>query len=137
MNTTPTLIDTTIAAQDAPLGVLLWPVANEHYAPNYTLESVDVVRNTAGTHALVALRTARPALFSTTRSSAGGGRLTACRRQHRLPDQTTASHHADEAATRPTSVARAASAPRRPTSGYCYPHTGTGFAKGNRTPRPG
>jgi hypothetical protein len=31
---------TTVIAEDAPIGVLLWPVREARYAPNFTLASV-------------------------------------------------------------------------------------------------
>ncbi len=50
MNTHQTLLDGTVAAQDAPLGVCLWPVRSPEYAANFTLDNVAVVRDTNGTH---------------------------------------------------------------------------------------
>lgn len=37
---------TTVIAEDAPIGVLLWPVRSAEYAPNFTLASVTRTRNT-------------------------------------------------------------------------------------------
>lgn len=34
---------TTVIAERAPIGVLLWPVRAPHYAPNFTLARVEVV----------------------------------------------------------------------------------------------
>lgn len=43
--TTDTVGQTThVVAEDAPLGVLLWPVRDPKFAPNFTLERVEVVR---------------------------------------------------------------------------------------------
>ena len=40
----------TVTAEDAPLGVLVWPVRDAKYAPNFTLERVEVVRTANGSH---------------------------------------------------------------------------------------
>ena len=37
-------MDYTVIAEDAPLGVQLWPTTDAKYAPNFTLAQVDVVR---------------------------------------------------------------------------------------------
>lgn len=47
---TAQLIDTTVTAEEAPLGVQLWPTYAPAYAPNFTLERVEIVRTTNGTH---------------------------------------------------------------------------------------
>ena len=39
-----------VIAEDAPLGVLVWPVRDVRYAPNFTLERVEVVRTANGSH---------------------------------------------------------------------------------------
>jgi hypothetical protein len=36
----------TIAAQDAPIGVQLWPTITAKYALNFTLQSVEIIRRT-------------------------------------------------------------------------------------------
>lgn len=33
-------LEGTVTAEDAPTGILLWPVRNPRYAPNYTLAQV-------------------------------------------------------------------------------------------------
>lgn len=38
----------TVAAEDAPLGVQLWPTRTPEYAPNFTLNRVEVVRTPGG-----------------------------------------------------------------------------------------
>jgi len=38
---------TTVVAEDAPIGVLLWPVRSPEFAPNFTLERVEIVRTAA------------------------------------------------------------------------------------------
>lgn len=40
---------TTVIAEDAPIGVLLWPVRAPQYAPNYTIGRVEIIR-TANQH---------------------------------------------------------------------------------------
>jgi hypothetical protein len=40
----PDLVDVDVTAEDAPLGVLLWPVRDAKYAPNFTLAEVHVSR---------------------------------------------------------------------------------------------
>lgn len=40
----------TVIAEDAPLGVLLWPVTDAKYAMNFTLERVETVRTCNGMH---------------------------------------------------------------------------------------
>ena len=45
---TQTNIDSTVIAEDAPLGVLLWPVIDPTYAPNFTLASVAIIRDAYG-----------------------------------------------------------------------------------------
>jgi hypothetical protein len=42
--TTQTTATTTVVAEDAPIGVLLWPVRATKYNPNMTLRSVEIVR---------------------------------------------------------------------------------------------
>lgn len=39
---------TSVIAQDAPIGVLLWPVTAPEFEPNFTLEFVEVVRSAHG-----------------------------------------------------------------------------------------
>lgn len=39
---------TTVIAEDAPIGVLLWPVRSPEGAPNFTLATVEIVRNVNG-----------------------------------------------------------------------------------------
>jgi hypothetical protein len=39
------LVDVTIAAEDAPIGVQLWPTLSPESAPDFTLTRVSVVRN--------------------------------------------------------------------------------------------
>lgn len=39
--TRPTM--TTVTAEDAPIGVQLWPTRHPRYAPNFTLLSVEVI----------------------------------------------------------------------------------------------
>lgn len=46
MTTTPTTVtDSSVIAEDAPIGVLLWPVRSSEYAPNYMLASVAIIRD--------------------------------------------------------------------------------------------
>lgn len=40
---------TTIKAEDAPIGQLLWAVKAPEFAPNFTLSEVQIVRNAGGT----------------------------------------------------------------------------------------
>ena len=42
MNTTQT---TTVIAEDAPIGVQLWPTRSPEFADNFTLERVEIVRD--------------------------------------------------------------------------------------------
>lgn len=44
MNTNTAATETTIAAEDAPLGVQLWPTISPEFADNFTLTAVKVVR---------------------------------------------------------------------------------------------
>jgi len=44
--TTGSTVKVLITAEDAPVGVQLWPTTHPRYARNYTLESVEVVRRT-------------------------------------------------------------------------------------------
>jgi len=37
-----------VLAEDAPIGVQLWPTITPESAPNFTLESVEIVRNAYG-----------------------------------------------------------------------------------------
>ena len=48
--TTPVWIDGTVTAESAPIGVQLWPTRAPQYAPNFTLDRVEIVRNAIGTH---------------------------------------------------------------------------------------
>lgn len=105
--TTPDLVDTTVTAQTAPLGVLLWPVLDERYAPNFTLDAVDIVRDTNGTHVRWVYQNGKTRRFQL------GEQVTvrvvrtdwpASRDAVAIPVQATATHHADGAATRPTST---------------------------------
>ena len=41
-----------VVAEDAPLGVLLWPVRAPEFEPNFTLESVAVVRDSMGSRVI-------------------------------------------------------------------------------------
>lgn len=107
--TTPGLIDTTVTAQDAPLGVLLWPVRDEQYAPNYTLDSVDIVRDINGTHVRWVYQNGKARRFQVGEQVAVRAVPTdwpASRGAVAVPAQATSAHHADEAATRPTSTVR-------------------------------
>lgn len=110
MNTaTPELLDTTITAQGAPLGVLLWPVRDEQYAPNYTLDAVDIVRDVNGTYVRWVYQNGKTRRFQL-------GEQVAVRVVHTewpasrdvvaIPTQAAATHHADEVATRPASTIR-------------------------------
>lgn len=49
-----TIETTMITAEDAPIGVQLWPTSSPKYAPNFTLAAVEVVtrktRDASGTH---------------------------------------------------------------------------------------
>ena len=47
---TQTLSTQSVVAEDAPLGVQLWPTRSPEYAPNFTLERVETVRDINGTH---------------------------------------------------------------------------------------
>lgn len=38
-----------VIAEDAPLGVQLWPTRSPEFAPNFTLERVEIVRTEART----------------------------------------------------------------------------------------
>lgn len=46
----PAPIYTDVKAEDAPIGVQLWPTTAPQYAPNFTLASVAVVRTATGSH---------------------------------------------------------------------------------------
>jgi hypothetical protein len=37
----------TVIAEDAPIGVQLWPTRSPEYAPNFTLQSVAIIRREA------------------------------------------------------------------------------------------
>lgn len=54
MTTTQTLpaTDTTtyVIAEDAPIGVQLWPTTSPKYAPNFTLATVAILRTSTGRH---------------------------------------------------------------------------------------
>ena len=41
---------TEVIAEDAPIGVQLWPTRAPEYAPNFTLAKVATVRTATGTH---------------------------------------------------------------------------------------
>lgn len=41
---------TTVAAEDAPIGKLLWPVRDPKFAPNFTLAEVQIIRNSIGSY---------------------------------------------------------------------------------------
>jgi len=43
-------VDAQFVAEEAPLGVQLWPTRSPEFAPNFTLDSVAVVRNASGVH---------------------------------------------------------------------------------------
>jgi hypothetical protein len=113
MNTpTPTLVDTTVAAQDAPLGVCLWPVKDEQYAPNFTLERVETIRTANGTHVRWVYQSGKDRWFklgervairvdSHAWTSVALGEI---RTALAVPTQAAAAHHAEETATRPTSA---------------------------------
>lgn len=47
MNATYT--NASLVAEDAPLGVQLWPTVSPEFAPNFTLASVEIVRDFYGT----------------------------------------------------------------------------------------
>jgi hypothetical protein len=49
-NTTPAWIDGHIVAEDAPIGVQLWPTIDPKFAANYTLAQVGIIRDAYGTH---------------------------------------------------------------------------------------
>jgi hypothetical protein len=106
--TTPNLIDTTVTAEDAPLGVCLWPVLGEQYASNFTLERVETVRSASGTRIHWVYESGKDRWFQP-------GEKVAVRvdPDHwpteailAIPVQATSAHHADGAATRPTSAVR-------------------------------
>jgi hypothetical protein len=44
------MVTTLIKAEEAPIGVQLWPTRSPLYAPNFTLASVSVVRTATGSH---------------------------------------------------------------------------------------
>jgi hypothetical protein len=103
--TTPALIDTTVTAEDAPLGVCLWPVRDDQYASNFTLERVETVRTASGTRVRWVYQSGKdrwfqlgervvvridPAHWSTSAFPV-------------IPTQASATHHATGVATRPTS----------------------------------
>lgn len=46
----PAPVDFYVVAEDAPIGVQLWPTRTPEYAPNFTLASVAVVRSEAPTY---------------------------------------------------------------------------------------
>lgn len=48
--TTQSWIDGTVTAEDAPIGVQLWPTTNPRYGLNFTIQRVEIVRNSHGTH---------------------------------------------------------------------------------------
>jgi hypothetical protein len=51
METTSKATETsTVTAEDAPLGVQLWPTLTPQQAPNFTLWAVEIVRNEARTY---------------------------------------------------------------------------------------
>jgi len=41
----PAVTDYSVIAEDAPIGVQLWPTTSPKFAPNFTLASVATVRN--------------------------------------------------------------------------------------------
>lgn len=46
---TPEAVDFDVTAEDAPLGVQLWPTIAPEFAQHYTLASVAVIRDALGT----------------------------------------------------------------------------------------
>lgn len=44
MNNTAAAQTTTVVAEDAPIGIQLWPTRSPEFAPNFTLASVEIVR---------------------------------------------------------------------------------------------
>lgn len=48
--TTPPWTSGTVIAEQAPIGVQLWPTRSPQDAPNFTLAEVRLVRNHRGTH---------------------------------------------------------------------------------------
>ncbi|WGH21373.1 hypothetical protein SEA_EMOTION_24 [Arthrobacter phage Emotion] len=49
MNTNAATAAETVKAEEAPIGVQLWPTRSPEFAPNFTLAAVETVRNTYGT----------------------------------------------------------------------------------------
>lgn len=112
MNATAQLLDTTVTAQDAPLGVLLWPVRSPEYARNFTLAAIEQVHpgilvrwvyESGKTRdfdwdAEVAVRVS-PADWATIA-------LGKVRVQMAVPASEVSTHPADDVATRPTSTLR-------------------------------
>lgn len=41
-----------VVAEEAPIGVLLWPVRAPEFEPNFTLESVTVIRDSMGSRVI-------------------------------------------------------------------------------------
>lgn len=58
------LHDGTVVAEDAPLGVLLWPVRASQYASNFTLERVEMVRTATRTYVRWVYESGRERLFA-------------------------------------------------------------------------
>lgn len=50
MTTQTAVKDQTVAAEDAPIGVQLWPTLKPEFAPNFTLNEVQIIRNEVGTY---------------------------------------------------------------------------------------
>jgi hypothetical protein len=50
MTTQTAIKDQTVAAEDAPIGVQLWPTRSPEFAPNFTLNEVQIIRNEVGTY---------------------------------------------------------------------------------------
>lgn len=48
MTATATHIETTVAAEDAPIGIQIWPTIAPGYAHHFTLDSVELVRDCNG-----------------------------------------------------------------------------------------
>ena len=48
--TSPAWVETSVKVEDAPVGVQIWPTRHPSYAPNFTLDRVEIVRNHRGTY---------------------------------------------------------------------------------------
>lgn len=62
--TTPEWTEISVAAEDAPIGIQTWPTVDPIYAPNFTLERVEIIRNHRGRYVRWVFESGKDRLFS-------------------------------------------------------------------------